>query len=105
MVNLELRLAAPKSSLVFQPGRRNLGLALLEAGKNALAAGARTFWVRVERDDTGRVTSLDLADDGEGIDLERLRQVLERADIGPTEGRPHSWFGLGFATLLACCRR
>ena len=105
MVDLELRLAAPKSSLAFQPSRRNLGLALLEAGKNALAAGARTFWVRVERDDTGRVTSLDLADDGEGIDLERLRQVLERADIGPTEGRPHSWFGLGFATLLACCRR
>ena len=105
MVNIELRLAAPKSSLAFQPGRRNLEIALLEAGKNALAAGARTFWVRVERDDTGRVTSLDLADDGEGIDIERLRQVLGQAEIGPTEGRPHSWFGLGFATLLACCRR
>ncbi len=105
MTSIELRLAGPKATLAFGVPRRSLEAVLIEAGKNAVAAEATTFWVRIQHDATGRIVSLDLADDGHGLRLDDLQRVLLSPRLEGTGGRRLSWFGLGFATLIANCRR
>ncbi len=105
MAQLVVQPSGAKVGLATAAGRRTLVSALLEAGRNAHAAKARRFFVRVDRDEAGGITSLDVADDGEGIELAAVQRVLESPHMEPTPGWPGSCFGLGMAILLANAER
>jgi len=78
----------------------DLSLHILDIVENSLAAGARRVEIRIEEDLKADRMTLEISDDGSGMDEEMLQRVLDPFFTTKTTRR----VGLGLPLLAEACR-
>ncbi|MBN2199237.1 MAG: ATP-binding protein [Candidatus Aminicenantes bacterium] len=78
----------------------DLSLHILDVAENSVRAGAGTVAIRVEEDSRGDVLSLEIEDDGEGMDETTKKKILDPFFTTRTTRR----IGLGLPLLAEAAR-